>query len=41
MRKQTTPKDRRYLRLALGGFIVLLALIVLIALVTKPDVPFT
>ena len=41
MQKQTTPKDRRFLKWALGGFIILLVLIVLVGLATKPDVPFT
>ena len=38
---QTTPKDRRYLRLAIGAFILLLAVIVIIGLVSKPSAVFT
>ncbi|HEX8553418.1 MAG TPA: hypothetical protein VF695_01805 [Sphingomonas sp.] len=41
MRKQTTPKDRKFLKLALGGFSLILLIIVLIGLLTKPDVPYT
>jgi len=36
MQKQTEPKDRRFLRILIASLVLLLALIVIIALATKP-----